>query len=265
MPRIRTVKPSFWTDEKLADLPRDVRLLFLGLISAMADDEGRCKGNPRLVKAAVFPLDDDVTAAQVDEWLALLHAGERIQLYQANGERYVQIVKWGIHQRIDKPHQSQLPPPEESTILPRQLQDASPNGRGHVVEIATPDVEGELEGKGKRRSTSARGAGNRTWFSPYQDDFAEAYGEGSQLPVEKNVRDAKDLEQAHGRTEVRVRWRRMLALKDPDYVSFAMLKKMWGQLGEDSPSRGPPRGKLSAGEQQMANILAIPNLGGSHD
>lgn len=151
MPRIRTIKPAFWTDEKLAELPRDVRLLFIGLISAMADDEGRCKGNPRLVKAAVFPLDDDVTALHAEEWLTFLHASGRIQLYDMNGERYVQVVNWSKHQRIDRAQQSQLPAPDSSTIIPRTVAEVSTNGRRKVGEGSTLDVE--VEGKGKERRT----------------------------------------------------------------------------------------------------------------
>ena len=40
MARIRTIKPEFWTDEKLAPLSPICRLTFLGLVS-MADDAGR--------------------------------------------------------------------------------------------------------------------------------------------------------------------------------------------------------------------------------
>ena len=60
MARKRMLSPEFWTDEKLGDCTRDERLLFMGLIS-QADDEGRGQGNPKLVKALVFPYDDDIT------------------------------------------------------------------------------------------------------------------------------------------------------------------------------------------------------------
>ena len=31
MPRIRTIKPEFWTDEKIIELSLPARLLFIGL------------------------------------------------------------------------------------------------------------------------------------------------------------------------------------------------------------------------------------------
>ena len=57
--RIRSIKPEFWQDEKLAGIPRDARLLFVGLWN-IADDEGRLRGSPLFVRAHVFPYDLDV-------------------------------------------------------------------------------------------------------------------------------------------------------------------------------------------------------------
>jgi hypothetical protein len=57
-PRIRTIKPEMWADEKVGQLSRDARLLFVGLIT-MADDEGRLRGCPAAILGHVFPYDDD--------------------------------------------------------------------------------------------------------------------------------------------------------------------------------------------------------------
>jgi hypothetical protein len=55
MPRIRTIKPEFWTDFKLAnELTRDQRLVYMALISE-ADDEGRLQAHP-----GCLPLDPEV-------------------------------------------------------------------------------------------------------------------------------------------------------------------------------------------------------------
>ena len=40
MPRIRTLKPSFWSSPEAAAMTRDARLLTIGLMS-FADDDGR--------------------------------------------------------------------------------------------------------------------------------------------------------------------------------------------------------------------------------
>lgn len=145
MARIRSIKPGFWTDEKLAMLPPFARLTFLGLISAMADDEGRCKGDPRLVRAAIWPLDDEVSTAGVSEHLAMLAAAGRIVRYVVDGAAYIEIVNWKRHQRIDKPRPSEIPaPPEKAGTLP----DPSPTPPRTLREQSTLDVEVEVEVEG---------------------------------------------------------------------------------------------------------------------
>ena len=49
MTRIRTIKPEFWEDEKLANFSFAARLFFIGLWN-IADDQGVFKNNPVLLK-----------------------------------------------------------------------------------------------------------------------------------------------------------------------------------------------------------------------
>lgn len=55
MARIRTIKPEFWTDEDMAEVSEPACLLAIGLLN-YADDEGYFNANPKLIKAAVFPI-----------------------------------------------------------------------------------------------------------------------------------------------------------------------------------------------------------------
>lgn len=150
MARIRTIKPSFWTDEKITDLPPLVRLTFLGLISAMSDDAGRCKGDLRLLKAAIWPLDDDISTATLEEHVEQLERARFIAGYVVDGKRYFQIINFLKHQRIDKPKPSELAAPpanlgtfvDNSTTRPRIVVDASP-------------LEGDTEGNRKGSGTDS--------------------------------------------------------------------------------------------------------------
>ena len=54
MARSRVIKPEFWSDEKLARVSREARLLYIGLWST-CDDAGRTKGH-RLAQVADIPL-----------------------------------------------------------------------------------------------------------------------------------------------------------------------------------------------------------------
>ena len=60
MARSRILKPEFWSDEKLALVPREARLTFAGLWTC-SDDYGVTKGHPAWLKAQIFPYDADLT------------------------------------------------------------------------------------------------------------------------------------------------------------------------------------------------------------
>ena len=63
MARARNIKPSFFTNEDLVELPFEDRLLFIGLWT-LADREGRLEDRPKRIKMAVFPADNvDVDAS----------------------------------------------------------------------------------------------------------------------------------------------------------------------------------------------------------
>lgn len=153
MARIRSIKPGFWTDEKLTQLPRDVRLTFLGLISAMADDAGRCKGDTRLVKAAVWPLDDDLDTEDIRVHIGLLEDAGVIVLYQCGGAWFIQVVNWKKHQRIDKPRPSEHPAPP---IVQGTFLDDSKTALRIVTDESTRDTDTDTEGDKERDKEAER-------------------------------------------------------------------------------------------------------------
>jgi len=107
MARIRTIKPEFWQDEKLAALDPITRLVFLGLIS-MADDAGRLVDNVKSIDGFVFPETDDSSR----ESLEILARLSRIIRYtSASGQRLLQVANWDRHQKVDHPNKYVLPAP----------------------------------------------------------------------------------------------------------------------------------------------------------
>lgn len=119
MPRIRSIKPELPQDEKLGNVSRDARLLFV-LLLTIADDYGRFRGKPVYLKGQLFPYDDGagkqpvVTALQVTEWLEELASGELVRLYEVGGQAYGEFVNWNKHQRIDNAGKSSIPPIPQS-------------------------------------------------------------------------------------------------------------------------------------------------------
>lgn len=109
MARIRTIKPSFWADEGVAELSRDARLLTIGLIS-FADDEGRFLASTAAISGYCFP-HDDLPAAKVRRWLDEVERVGIVRLYSVNHREYGAFPNWAKHQRINRPTDSLLPEP----------------------------------------------------------------------------------------------------------------------------------------------------------
>lgn len=112
MARIRYLKPDFFKDEDIAELPHQTRLFFAGLWN-YADRAGRLEDRPKRLKVEIFPYE----RADVEKMLQLLAKPKTtgrpfIQRYEVNGNKYIQITTWQKHQ---KPHstekESEIPPP----------------------------------------------------------------------------------------------------------------------------------------------------------
>ena len=114
-PRIRTLKPEFFRDERLSGLTTDARLLMVGLIT-MADDEGRLQAAPIMIAGHCFPFEEK-TIKLIPRWLDELAEAGLIVLYEHKGIPHVAIRSWAKNQRINRPSPSDLPPPPDAEIV----------------------------------------------------------------------------------------------------------------------------------------------------
>lgn len=146
MARIRSIKPEFFTSERMALLDHTDRLLFVGLWTHV-DDEGRCIDNPVLIRNAVFPLDD-LSAERVQEGLRRLQELGRLERYTVAERRYLCITTWEEHQKISHPSKSKFPGPEQG----QETFEKPPEKIVSPPEALRPD---QGTGKGKEQ-----GAGN---------------------------------------------------------------------------------------------------------
>ncbi len=148
MARIRTIKPSFFQSLTIAELPIPARLTFIGLWT-MVDDEGRMDDEPRLVKAALWPLDDDRSVTHVRNDLDALSRADKVCRYEVAGRRYLHVRNWRTHQSISHPYPSKIPAceahsstPEHSGNIPGTFQERS--------ETTTRTVQRERKGKERK-------------------------------------------------------------------------------------------------------------------
>lgn len=96
--RIRTIKPEFFEDEKLAELPPHDRLFFIGLW-CLADKNGVVENRPAFLKAKIFPYEYGETT-DVSQMLPRLSNLNLIQMFTYEGRGYLAITSFKKHQRI---------------------------------------------------------------------------------------------------------------------------------------------------------------------
>lgn len=153
MARIRSIKPEFPQSESMGNVSRDARLTFIQLWT-IADDEGRLRGNSRMLASLLFPYDDDAPGL-IDAWLRELEAEGCIVRYKVGAQSYVQLCNWLIHQKIDKPSKSKIPPFDESS---RTL--ANPREVSSEEGIKEGIKDQGKEGTTTSASAPAAGGGN---------------------------------------------------------------------------------------------------------
>ena len=141
MARIRTIKPEFWEDEKLAKLPLHARLLFIGTWN-FADDNGVLLAHPILMKSHIFPYED-IGISTISEWIDMLVENGMLIRTTYNGKDYLVIRKFLIHQKINrKSIRINIP-------LPVVLQVIDEYNKTHGV-LTEPSLQEREQGIGKR-------------------------------------------------------------------------------------------------------------------
>lgn len=106
MARIRTIKPEFWTDEDMAELSEPACLLAIGLLN-YADDEGYFNANPKLIKAAVFPIREP--SAPIPVLIReLSNCGYLSMFSTSDGKQFGAITNFLKHQVVNKPKESKI-------------------------------------------------------------------------------------------------------------------------------------------------------------
>lgn len=144
MARIRTIKPDYWTDEKIGSLKREERLMFIGLWN-LADDQGVVKSNSSYIKGQLFSYDEDLRITSVNAWLASLTKARLLIPFTYKEEGYFLIRTFHEHQLINRPSKPKFP----SDII----QSVLSNTHGVFSECSQP--EKEIEGKGSSKGKEA--------------------------------------------------------------------------------------------------------------
>lgn len=115
MARARNIKPGFFKNADLVELPFETRLLFAGLWT-LADRAGRLEDRPKQIKMELFPAD----TLDIDEMLNGLQQWGFVKRYEVDGRRLIQIVNFSKHQNPHRDEKvSSLPAEDGSFDAPR--------------------------------------------------------------------------------------------------------------------------------------------------
>lgn len=167
MARIRTIKPEAFFSESLAEVSVEAERTFFGLLT-QSDDHGRHRDNAAIIAGLLWPLRAEHTSVHVEDDLHQLATAGLICRYTGcDGRRYLHVVTWSLHQKIDKASQSRLPTcpqhhgadrcapckgictkrAEQSPTPTRGLAEASPNAPRALdlpaQPLASPHVDGD--------------------------------------------------------------------------------------------------------------------------
>lgn len=169
MARIRSLKPEFWDDRKLArSACRDARMLYMGLWN-QADEHGRLNGDLMWLKGRIFPYDDDITTERLAFLLGQLERATCIVRYEVDGDPFIYLPKLGRHQRLEPDKvESRLPePPSESRADPdadsseRRADQSVPDASSSALLYVAGSMEhvaGSMEAPRKpQRAATKRG------------------------------------------------------------------------------------------------------------
>lgn len=107
----RLISGELFDDEFFGGLTMRQRVLWVGLLTACADDQGRFLANASLVRAKVFPFDD-VSLDQVQADLLVFIGAKRIYWYEVNGKELAQVLNWWKYQAPAWASPSRFPAPD---------------------------------------------------------------------------------------------------------------------------------------------------------
>lgn len=252
MARMRSIKPEFWTDLKLARLSRDARLLYISLWN-QADEHGRLHGDARYVKGHCLPYDDDLSLVAIDRLLTELQGAGRVQRYDFEGDPYLFLPRLAKHQRLEAekvPSRLPAPPPVDET---RRSEAHSESGADETARGADETESGAtssetivaLQVAGSREHVAgARTARTRPAVADTPVGFAEFWQAYPKRVGKKGAEKSYARALKAGATPAELlagaqRYTQQVSGKDPEFVAHPQTWLNQGRWEDEPPQTTP--------------------------
>ncbi|MGW6909227.1 hypothetical protein [Streptomyces sp. NPDC054940] len=186
MARIRTIKPEAFASESLAAVSIAAERTFFGLLT-QADDHGRFRDQPAVLAGLLWSLRPEHGPVEVEDDLTQLASAHLICRYEGDdGKRYLHIVTWSQHQKINRPSGVRFPACPTHEV--EQRDEDAPQTHGGVTEASVrahralnessrtphePSMNHKTPGQGAFRepSRSSHGRLSESAVSPHRPDL----------------------------------------------------------------------------------------------
>ena len=146
----RIIREGWIESPRIDQLDAQTERFFLRLC-LRADDFGRYHALPQLLRSNLFPLREDVRAADIPRWLAACEKAGLLACYESDGKPYLVISKFDQRTRAEK---SRFPDPPSNvshlTVI-RQTDDRHPRTE---TETETETYVGKTNAREKPAPTS---------------------------------------------------------------------------------------------------------------
>lgn len=188
MPTKRMITPAFWQSESIARLTPLQRLLFIGLFSN-ADDQGRLRGHPAVIRSVVFPYDD-ISVEQVENDLKAIEGIKAITIYESEDKHCIQVTGWWKYQSPQWAYPSELPAPagwNDRLRYRENNQVITRNWKGEL-DIINEEALGKALGK---EQTNAKGEAIELGLDIGLDSTSNEVGDKSPTPPTESISESK--------------------------------------------------------------------------
>lgn len=159
----RILRESICKSRSINNLTSFEETLFYRLI-VICDDYGRYDADAKILKGYLFPLKD-VTASQIEKALWSLVREEMVQIYESNGQPYLQLLNWEKYQNVRNQKSKYPKPPETASKSNKlsaiennceQLQANVPVIQSVSLSVSESSLSSETDARSASKSGSER-------------------------------------------------------------------------------------------------------------
>lgn len=257
MARARNIKPGFFQNEELVELPFSTRLLFIGLWT-IADREGRLEDKPKRIKMNLFPADD----VDVDVALSELEGAGFLVRYSHGSGKFIQVLAFAKHQNPHRDEKkSEIPAPSEHSASTVQAQFLNDGNLAESLIPSSPIPDSPIEDKAPPAASAAPKKSKAPSKTPLPDGFCISE-RVEQWAAGRGITQL----QAHFENFVGSCKAKGYTYADWDEGFMGAIRNDWAKLNAPQPRASPARPSLDlAAAQKAANEEAKRRLFGMDD